>query len=106
MQVAQSELKTMVAEAVRSLAKLDADRLEELALSCQALNCDLTSSTRRVHEAHEATRDMAALAQLLKATSANATVMKRLRELHTRRMEYSVAQVSQVNEREILHGLH
>ena len=34
------ELKQLVGEASRALASLDADRLEELALSCQALNRD------------------------------------------------------------------
>ncbi|MGD0369785.1 MAG: hypothetical protein ABSA94_20215, partial [Acidobacteriaceae bacterium] len=35
---ANPELKAIVAEASRALAALDALRLEELALSCQALN--------------------------------------------------------------------
>ena len=35
------ELKGLVVEASRALARLDADRLEELALSCQALNREL-----------------------------------------------------------------
>jgi hypothetical protein len=37
-------LKDLVIEASRALARLDADRLEELALSCQALNRDLVRS--------------------------------------------------------------
>ena len=36
------ELKELVVEASRALARLDADRLEEMALSCQALNRVLT----------------------------------------------------------------
>jgi hypothetical protein len=35
------KLKELVVEASRALARLDADRLEEFALSCQALNRDL-----------------------------------------------------------------
>lgn len=38
------KLKELVIEASRALARLDADRLEELALSCQALNRDLVRS--------------------------------------------------------------
>ena len=41
------ELKELVAEASRALAQLDAGRLEELALSCQALNRDLQSRAHR-----------------------------------------------------------
>ena len=37
------ELKALVVEASLALARLDADRLEELALSCQALNRDLSA---------------------------------------------------------------
>ena len=37
----QPELKELVREASRALASLDAGRLEELALSCQALNREL-----------------------------------------------------------------
>ncbi len=37
------ELKELVVEASRALARLDAPRLEELALSCEALNRDLDS---------------------------------------------------------------
>ena len=40
------KLKELVVEASRALARLDADRLEELALSCQALNRDLARSDR------------------------------------------------------------
>ena len=39
---AHPRLKRLVVEASRALARLDADRLEELALSCQTLNSDIT----------------------------------------------------------------
>jgi hypothetical protein len=38
------KLKELVVEASRALARLDAERLEELALSCQALNRELVRS--------------------------------------------------------------
>ena len=40
------ELKQLVAEASQALACLDADRLEELARSCQALNRELPNLQR------------------------------------------------------------
>jgi hypothetical protein len=87
------ELKELVMEASRALARLDADRLEELALSCQALNRDLepASATERAamaHGAREAVGDMATFARVLEATRANLNVMNRLRDLRAGRLEY------------------
>jgi hypothetical protein len=103
-----SELKKLVAEAVQSLAKLDAARLEELALRCQALNRDLAPARQQVLavQARASKREMAALAQMLEATGANVAVLNRLRELRTNRMEYEVVRESQVSEPEVLYGLH
>jgi hypothetical protein len=94
------KLKELVVEASRALARLDADRLEELALSCQALNRDLTDRDL-VHgdaadraalaiECNEAKGDMAVFARVLEATRANLDVMNRLRELRAGRLEYRV----------------
>jgi hypothetical protein len=101
------ELKALVGEAVRSLAKLDADRLEELALSCQELNRDLVTESlpALARETRAAKREMAALALMLEATGTNAAVMKRLRQLRTSRTEYTVRE-PQVKKSEVLHGLH
>ncbi|MGD0356651.1 MAG: hypothetical protein ABSA73_03500 [Terracidiphilus sp.] len=92
------KLKELVAEASRALARLDADRLEELALSCQALNRDLTDRdllhgdaadrTALVLECKEAEGDMAVFARVLEVTRANLNVMNRLRELRAGRLEY------------------
>jgi hypothetical protein len=103
-----TELKAMVAEAVRSLAKLDADRLEELALSCRALNCGMAQDSRQVltREERATKHEMAALARVLRATGENAAVMKRLHELRSGQMEYAVAREMQVKEREVLHGIY
>jgi len=59
-----TKLKELVVEASRALARLDAGRLEELALSCQALNRELTPANREEREAlirqsREAAGDMA-----------------------------------------------
>jgi hypothetical protein len=78
------ELKYLVREASRALATLDADRLEELALSCQALNRDLAAGeaqhTGLAIQAREAEPGMAALSRILEATEANRSVLNRLRE--------------------------
>ena len=86
-------LKDLVIEASRALARLDAERLEELALSCQALNRDLAHADAEARaalarEAKEAAGDMAVFARVLEATRANLNVMNRLRELRAGRLEY------------------
>lgn len=91
------ELRVLVTEATQSLAKLDAERLEEMAVSCEALNRDLTSEGRsQLHvEAHAAVKEMAVLRQVLQATRSNLAVMNRLREFHARRTEYAAGQISE-----------
>jgi hypothetical protein len=87
------ELREIVVEASRALARLDADRLEELSLSCQALNRDLPPTRRErraalLRQTKEAKGDMAVFARVLEATRANLHVMNRLRELRAERLEY------------------
>ena len=103
------KLKQWVVEASRTLARLDADRLEELALSCQALNRDLAlaSPDRRrtlAFEAREAAGDMAVFARVLEATRANLNVMNRLRELRGGRLEYGELQARGWSGTESRHG--
>ena len=87
------KLRDLVVEASRSLARLDARRLEELALSCQALNRHLAEADpeRRsalAVESKEAVGDMAVFARVLETTRANLHVMNRLRELREGHLEY------------------
>jgi hypothetical protein len=95
------KLKELVVEASRALARLDADRLEELALSCQALNRDLNRDLQPADgdrhaalaaEAREAVRDMAVFGRVLEATRANLHVMNRLRELRAGPLGYGQAE--------------
>jgi hypothetical protein len=88
-----AQMKDLVAEASRALARLDADRLEELALSCQALNRALPPASEEegrllAAEARDATGEMAVFRRVLEATRANLNVMNRLRELRAGRLEY------------------
>jgi hypothetical protein len=85
------ELKQIVSEASRALALLDADRLEELARACQALNRDHLDSAGRAREARDAAGDMAVFARVLDATRANLHVMERLRELRMGAVSYERA---------------
>jgi hypothetical protein len=94
---ANPELKELVVEASRALARLDATRLEELALSCQALTRtripeDAGERELLARQAREAEADMAVFARVLEATRANLNVMNRLRELRAGRLEYSERQ--------------
>lgn len=80
------ELKQIVTEASRALALLDADRLEELAQACRALNrptADPIGLDRSdlIRQAREAASEMAVFARVLDVTRANLNVMNRLREL-------------------------
>jgi hypothetical protein len=100
----QPGMKALVAEAVRALAKLDAEKLEELACSCSALNCE-PGQAGNLTEAHETEEEMAALARALESTRANLDVMNRLRDFHASRMEYSVVQSAALQGLEALHGV-
>lgn len=91
------ELRELVAEASQALARLDSNRLEELALSCQALNRDSSPANwddraALARQAHEAAAEMAVFARVLEATLSNLNVMKRLRELRAGRLEYGESQ--------------
>jgi len=113
------ELKEIVAEASRALAMLDAVRLEELALSCQALNHALNHDSTRalpslsaaekkdlVRQAAEAQSEMAVFGRVLEATRTNLKVMNRLHELRMGRLEYFEQQVNGWAGTESGHGEH
>lgn len=87
------QLRELVVEASLALARLDAARLEEMALSCQALNGGLVQAGNgeRVEwerQAREARGEMAVFGRVLDATRANLEVMNRLRERRAARLEY------------------
>lgn len=88
-------LRRMVEEASLALSRLDADRLEELALACAALQRDLrvadeVERAELAREARQAAGDMAVFARVLDATRSNLEVMRRLRDLRQGRIEYAV----------------
>ncbi len=99
-------IKEIVAEASRALARLDAGRLEELALSCQALNRHFADADRAglAVESKEAVGDMAVFGRVLEATRANLHVMNRLRELREGRLEYILPKAQPSQRMESRHG--
>jgi hypothetical protein len=103
------ELRELVVEASQALARLDSNRLEELALSCQALNRDFTPANvegraELTRQAHEAAGEMAVFQRVLEATRSNLNVMKRLHELRAGRLEYGEWQARGWAETESGHG--
>lgn len=86
-----SELKSLIREACSALAQLDADRLEELALSCRALN---QSRVRRTEtEMRAACTELSVLSNVLKATQANLEVLERLARLRERPFVHDPQQI-------------
>ena len=89
-------LRRTVQEAALALSRLDADRLEELALASAALQRDLRIADEveradLAREVRQAAGDMAVFARVLEATRSNLEVMRRLRELRQGRIEYSLS---------------
>lgn len=84
------ELRELVVEASRALARLDAGRLEELALCCQALNRDLeitgvVSRSDLARQAGDTRHDLAVFGRVIEATRANIAVVNRIRALRAGR---------------------
>jgi hypothetical protein len=74
------ECKSVLAAACCALARLDADRLEEMALSCEALSKD-SHSVDSVYEVfalepERAAHEMAILAGVIEATRVNRNVLQ------------------------------
>ena len=102
-----SELRELVVEASLALAQLDADRLEELALSCQALNRGVvpsrlteTDQADLRRQARETSQEMAVFGRVLEATRTNLAVMKHIRERREGRMGYGQGPRGHWSERE------
>ena len=88
------EMRELVQEASAALARLDAERLEELARCCQALNRDLRKRPQGrdgatlAAEAREAAGEFVVFTRVLAATRANLEVMMRLRAFRQEQLEY------------------
>jgi hypothetical protein len=79
------EYGNLAREAVITLARMDADRLEELVRSCRGLDPDPSLA------AMELRRELVVLARVLEATRSNAIVLRRLGEFRDPDLEYRCA---------------
>ena len=110
-QVKPNDLKDLVLSASRALAHLDADRLEELALSCAALNRNLPRAsmaerTEIFAQLRAAVPQMVTLARMLDVTRANLDVIHRLREIRMGQTGYEDGVKRGWIALEDVHGLH
>jgi hypothetical protein len=104
-----TQVRETLKEASLALARLDADRLEALVVSCKALERDLALTAGEVcdvppSEAKAAMNDLAVFARVIEATRANLNVMTRLRDLREGRLEYDERQVRGWARAEASHG--
>jgi hypothetical protein len=109
--VSQSELKGMLTEASLALAYLDAERLEEMALSCAALvrgpewePC--YSKNQWKPGSGKAMEEMAIFARVLEATKVNLKVMHNLCEARAAHLEYGPTHAGASALEESEHGDH
>ncbi len=89
----QAEWNDTLVNASRALALLDADRLEEMALSCAALMREQPAAQFHANRQgkpgfEEMGEEMAIFARVLEATRVNLNVMRRLRAVRTHQLEY------------------
>jgi hypothetical protein len=91
-----AEWKDTLVKASYALAHLDADRLEEMALSCAALVRDGSAAHLDAHRQAEprfgeAEREVAIFARVLEATKTNLNVIRRVCARVTTQLEYGEA---------------
>lgn len=103
------ELRQLVREASQALARLDAERLEELAQCCQALNREIRSrkpngqgntdpqGAELARQAREAAGEFVVFTRVLEATRANLDVLSRLRAFEQEQLEYGRTQTPGLN---------
>jgi hypothetical protein len=85
-QLALREHRDIAIEAVNALARMDAERLEELARRCRALDPGPERATSAALANQK--RELAVLARVLEATRSNASVIRRLRASGSQDIEY------------------
>ena len=101
--------RKLIHEAVSALARLDADRLEEMALSSEALvrghlpALSLGSKADAL-ASFDLRRELAVFARVLNVTQANMNVLRRLSELRSTSIEYGCRPGRNWTVTEILNG--
>ncbi len=89
----EPELREIVAEASQALIHLNAERLEEMALSCEAMNREMLADGGPARKAMsdqitEAAAGMKLLGRVLDETRSNLKVLCSLREQREGQLEY------------------
>ncbi|HWA94481.1 MAG TPA: hypothetical protein VG844_07750 [Terracidiphilus sp.] len=88
------ELQALLFEASRALSRFDANRLEELALSCQALNRNLPEIHTSIRAlppagARTARNHLATLARVIEVTRGNLAVIRQISTFEAGILEYA-----------------
>lgn len=99
----------ILTDAADALARLDAERLEQLASSCQGFFCsvepaDIASCVALKDIVRAASGEMGMLARLLEVTRINLDILSRLRTCRTNELEYGIHPYWFAAEQEIYHG--
>jgi hypothetical protein len=94
-------LRGIVQEATQALARMDADRLEELAHCCADLNREIRETGRVVETARDLDEkaDVQVLGRILFETKANLNIFLRLRMMRFREMDVAVRDWKRVEGR-------
>jgi hypothetical protein len=103
------EQRSLIVEAADALARLDADRLEEMARWCEALNrgpvpADSSRSEAGGFRAFDLRQEITVLARVLEGTRANMNVLRRLGRSRSEAIEYGCGQGKNSMVREIRNG--
>jgi hypothetical protein len=95
--------RDLAIEAAGALARLDADRLEEIAEICVALS--QSRDTAKLGQLEAADRhEMRVFSRILEATRTNLNVLSRLRESQSPTVEYDFETGGNVTFTEMRHG--
>ncbi len=104
----QYDLKEILGEASRALARLDANRLEDMTRRCEALVCgsDTEPEAKRPPMLAESAMDneITTFARVVEATRINLQVLRRLTEIEAGQLEYSFATAGRNRAKRNEHG--
>jgi hypothetical protein len=104
-----AQIQEILQEATEPLVRLDADRLEEIALGCEELlaECNTGNRTRRYQinfDSRRVERDIGLFKRLLELTNANLTFLRGLSVMRGARLEYGRVPVNICPTAEVEYG--
>jgi hypothetical protein len=98
------ELKSLLLEASQALARLDARRLEEIALLCTALIREDSQCGLSALNSPEIRKELTVFGCVVEATKANLGVLRSLRDRENLDLDYSLPALRSTSE--VAHGDH